>query len=102
MAGTELPAGSRVLVLYASANRDALEWANPDTFDIRREAARQLGFGHGTHGCAGQGLARLETQAILRELVARVEKILPAGEPVWAQNNIIHRLERLPLELVPA
>lgn len=102
VAGTALPAGSRVLVLYASANRDALEWDDPDTFDIRRDAARQLGFGHGTHGCAGQGLARLETQAMLRALVARVDRIEPAGPPEWARNNIIHRLGRLPIELIPA
>ncbi|NBH03571.1 cytochrome P450 [Amycolatopsis sp. SID8362] len=102
VAGTALPAGSRVLVLYASANRDALEWDDPDTFDIRRDAARQLGFGRGTHGCAGQGLARLETQAMLRALVARVDKIEPAGPPEWARNNIIHRLGRLPIELIPA
>ncbi|WP_242547187.1 cytochrome P450 [Amycolatopsis sp. MtRt-6] len=102
VAGTALPAGSRVLVLYASANRDALEWDDPDTFDIRRDAARQLGFGHGTHGCAGQGLARLETQAMLRALVTRVDRIEPAGPPEWARNNIIHRLGRLPIELVPA
>lgn len=102
VAGAALPAGSRVLVLYASANRDALEWDDPDTFDIRRDAARQLGFGHGTHGCAGQGLARLETQAMLRALVARVDRIEPAGPPEWARNNIIHRLGRLPIELIPA
>ncbi|MGW3958498.1 cytochrome P450 [Amycolatopsis sp. NPDC005003] len=102
VAGTALPAGSRVLVLYASANRDALAWDDPDTFDIRRDAARQLGFGHGTHGCAGQGLARLETQSMLRALVARVDRIEPAGPPEWARNNIIHRLGRLPIELIPA
>jgi cytochrome P450 len=102
VAGTALPAGSRVLVLYASANRDALEWENPGTFDIRRDASRQLGFGRGTHGCAGQGLARLEVQAILQALVTRVEKIVPTGEPEWGLNNIIRRLHRLPLELVPA
>jgi cytochrome P450 len=100
IAGTALPKGSRLLVLYASANRDALEWEDPDTFDIRRDAARQLGFGHGTHGCAGQGLARLETAAMLRVLVDRVERIELVGTPVWALNNIIHRIERLPLELV--
>jgi cytochrome P450 len=55
-----------VLVSYASANRDPLEWDAPDTFDIRRDAARQLGFGHGTRGRAGQGLARLETAAMFR------------------------------------
>ena len=101
-AGTTLPQGARVLVLYASANRDALQWDDPDTFDIHRDATAQLGFGHGTHGCAGQGLARMETQAILTALAARVENIRCVGEPKWALNNIIHRFERLPLELIPA
>ncbi|MGB9998644.1 cytochrome P450 [Streptomyces pseudogriseolus] len=102
IAGVPLPKGSRVLVLYGSANRDPLEWDDPDSFDIRRDAARQLGFGQGTHGCAGQGLARMETSAILRALVERVDHIKVAGTPQWALNNVIHRLERLPLELVPA
>ncbi|MEU7723461.1 cytochrome P450 [Streptomyces tibetensis] len=100
--GVPLPKGSRVLVLYGSANRDPLEWDDPDTFDIRRDAARQLGFGQGTHGCAGQGLARMETSAILHALVERVDRIEATGPPEWALNNIIHRLERLPLELIPA
>ncbi|MEU1554880.1 cytochrome P450 [Streptomyces scabiei] len=102
IAGHAIPKGSRVLVLYGSANRDALEWEAPDTFDIRRDAARQLGFGQGTHGCAGQGLARLETSAMLRALVARVDRIELTGTPEWALNNIIHRYERLPLQFIPA
>ncbi|MDT0328542.1 cytochrome P450 [Nocardiopsis lambiniae] len=101
VAGTAIPKGSRLLVVYASANRDPREWDDPDTFDIRRDAARQLGFGHGTHGCAGQGLARLETSAMLRALIDRVDRIEVTGTPEWALNNIIHRFERLPLELVP-
>jgi cytochrome P450 len=102
IAGAPVRAGKRVLVIYASANRDEREWDQPDRFDIRRDAAHQLGFGHGTHGCAGQGLARLETTAILRALLERVRRIVPAGDPTWAVNNIIRRHERLPLELVPA
>lgn len=102
IAGTDLPAGSRVLVMYASANRDESTWDDPTTFDITRDASHQLGFGHGTHGCAGQGLARLEIRAVLGHLLDRVERIRLAGEPVWAVNNIIHRLEHLPLELIPA
>lgn len=102
IAGTDLPAGSRVLVMYASANRDESVWDDPTTFDITRDASHQLGFGHGTHGCAGQGLARLEIRAVLGHLLDRVERIRLAGEPVWAVNNIIHRLEHLPLELIPA
>ena len=99
---TTIPRDARVLVMYASANRDELQWTDPNTFDVHRNATNQLGFGYGTHGCAGQGLARLETEAILRALAQRVERILPNGKPSWAMNNIIHRHEQLPLELVPA
>lgn len=100
--GSVIAPGARVLVVYASANRDEREWDDPDTFDITRDANRHLGFGHGTHGCAGQGLARLESQAILRALIARVDRINLTGPATWAMNNIIHRYQQLPLELVPA
>jgi cytochrome P450 len=102
IAGTAITAGSRILVIYASANRDEREWSEPDRFDIGRDANRQLGFGHGTHACAGQGLARLETQAILRALVERVGRIELTGPPTWARNNVIRCHERLPLKLIAA
>lgn len=102
IAGHLVPAGARVLVIYASANRDELEWDDPDRFDIRRDATRQLGFGQGAHACAGQGLARLETSAMLRALVERVDRIELTGPPTWAINNIIRRHECLPLKLIPA
>ncbi|WP_205875667.1 cytochrome P450 [Mycobacterium camsae] len=99
---TPIPRGSRLLILYASANRDESEWDRPDTFDIRRDASRQIGFGNGAHACAGQGLARMETAAILRSLLQRVDRIEVAGEPTWAVNNIIHRHEHLPVKLIAA
>ncbi|MGJ6125523.1 cytochrome P450 [Mycolicibacterium sp. Y3] len=100
IAGTTLPSGSRVLVLYASANRDEDAWDDPATFDIRRDAGRHVGFGNGAHACAGQGLARLETVAILRALVQHVDRIEVTGRPVWAVNNIIRRHSHLPIRLV--
>jgi cytochrome P450 len=100
--GTTVRSGARLLVVYSSANRDEREWDSPDEFDIRRDATRQLGFGHGAHACAGQGLARLETHAMLRALVERVDRIESTGPPTWAINNIIRRHERLPLKLIAA
>lgn len=102
IAGVEIPAGTRLLVLYASANRDECEWENPEVFDIRRDAGRHIGFGNGAHACAGQGLARMETTAILSALLERVARIEAGGAPTWGVNNIIRRLERLPVTLVPA
>ncbi|AKK25725.1 cytochrome P450 [Mycobacterium sp. EPa45] len=102
VAGTELPAGARVLVVYSSANRDEREWDRPEEFDITRDAGRHIGFGQGAHACAGQGLARLETSAVLRALVERVDRIELTDAPTWAVNNIIRRHRRLPLKLVAA
>lgn len=100
--GVRMAPGDRVLVMYASANRDEREWDEPAVFDIRRDAGRQIGFGQGAHACAGQALARLETTAMLRALIERVDRIEVTGPPTWAINNIIHRHEHLPLKLIAA
>ena len=100
--GVRIRSGARVLVMYASANRDEREWEQPAVFDITRDAGRQIGFGQGAHACAGQSLARLETTAMLRALIKRVDRIEVTSSPTWAINNIIHRHERLPLKLIPA
>jgi cytochrome P450 len=91
-----------VLVLNASANRDERQWTDPEAFDIRRHPNRQLGFGHGAHSCAGQGLAHLEMAAMLNALINRVDRIELAGQPVWGLNNVIRCYERLPLRLISA
>lgn len=101
IAGTPIPAGSRVLVMFGSANRDERVLNNPDSFDITRDASRQLGFGHGVHACAGQGLARAETEAMLRSLLRHVRRIELDGSPQLVRNNVIRRLDNLPVRLVP-
>lgn len=101
IAGIPIPAGSRVLVMFGSANRDERVWDDPDSFDITRDASRQLGFGHGVHACAGQGLARAETEAMLRSLLRHVERIELDGTPTLVRNNVIRRLDTLPIRLVP-
>lgn len=102
IAGVPIPKGSRVVVLYASANRDELVWDDPDVFDITRDASAHVAFGYGSHGCAGQGMARLETQAVLRSLLEHVDRIELTAQPSIAMNNIIHRFGSLPIRLVPA
>jgi cytochrome P450 len=68
--GEKLRAGQPVMFLYASANRDEREFEDPDTFDVRRRLPRVLTFGHGTHACLGQHIARLEGRILLEELLA--------------------------------
>lgn len=101
LGGNTVPAGSRVVVLYASANRDERRWDRADEFDVTREVSAHVGFGYGVHACAGMGLARLEGTAVLTSLVARVER-LEVGEPVRKLNNLIRSFERLPVTVSPA
>jgi cytochrome P450 len=91
-----VPAGARLAVLYGSANRDERKWSDPDRFDVTRANIGHIAFGYGLHGCAGQALAQLEGEAILRALVRRVSR-LEAGEPVRHFNNVLRGLESLPV-----
>jgi cytochrome P450 len=99
--GVELPAGSRVLVSYASANRDERSWDDPERFDIERPNASHVAFGFGEHACAGMGLARLEATAVLTALAGRVGRFELAGPPVRKLNNVIRAFGSLPVRIVP-
>ncbi|MEO1687311.1 MAG: cytochrome P450 [Pseudomonadota bacterium] len=100
--GFALPAGARVLMLFASANRDALVFEDPDRFDLRRgNARRHLGFGAGIHMCVGMHLALAEMECLIEAMAARVARI-EVGEGAPVMNNTICALARLPARFVPA
>jgi cytochrome P450 len=67
--GKTLRAGSGLLFLWGSANRDEREFDDPDTFDLRRRAPRILSFGHGQHMCLGSHVAKLEGRVLLEEVL---------------------------------
>lgn len=69
--GTTVPAGSAMMLLVASANRDEDRWPDPDRFDIHRRMANLRTFGFGTHYCLGASLARLEAKVALEEFLLR-------------------------------
>lgn len=94
-----VPAGEKVLVFFAAANRDPRRWADPDTFDLTRDPSGHVGFGMGIHQCVGQHVARLEAESLLTALLARVTSLEPAGEPVRHLNNTLRSWESLPLRL---
>lgn len=94
--GTPLPAGTRVLLLYASANRDERRWNEPDRFDIGRDTSGHMGFGAGRHACAGMHLAKVEITCLMRAMLASV-KSFEADEPVRAVNNLLRGLSSLPV-----
>jgi len=88
--------GARVLVMYASGNRDERRWEDPERFDITRRANEQLGFGHGIHMCMGANLARMEISALLSALIPRVERFeLHQAERI--SNNVLRGYKSLKL-----
>lgn len=100
--GVPIPEGSRVLVIYASANRDERVFDEPERFDVTREnALRQLGFGIGEHACAGQGLARMETESLLAALARSVTRFR-LGTPQRALNNLIRAFHTVPVTVETA
>ena len=100
--GFQLPAGARVLVSYASANRDERYWDSPERFDIERPNASHVAFGFGEHACAGMSLARLEATEVLTALAARVGCFELAGRPIRKLNNVIRAFASLPMTIHPA
>ena len=96
LGGVVLPKGARLLLLYASANRDERKWEDPERFDIRRKVGDHLGFGFGVHSCAGMHLARLEIESLLQALLPRVRRF-ETGAPVRAVNNTLRGFASLPV-----
>ncbi|WP_404478068.1 cytochrome P450 [Novosphingobium sp. BL-52-GroH] len=102
VAGTTIPAGAKVLLFLAAANRDPRRWDNPDRFAIDRGTSGHVAFGYGIHQCLGQMVARLEGELLLEAMTRRVAAIRPAGEPRRRLNNTLHAIDSLPVEVVPA
>ena len=97
--GLSIDPGSRVLVSYASSNRDERKYADPDRFDVTRDNADHIAFGYGIHSCPGQGLAKFEGFAIIEALARRVERFEIIGEPKLALNNMTRSLGSLPIRV---
>jgi len=81
--GVPLPEGSRLLLLYPSANRDERVFDRPDEFDAERDPNPHVAFGgNGVHHCLGASLARLELRVVFEELLARLPDVeLASDEP---------------------
>jgi cytochrome P450 len=98
--GSLVPAGSQVALLFGAGNRDPRHYDNPDAFLIERNPVDHLSFGYGPHGCAGQGLARLEAHAVITSLAKRVDRLV-VGEERRVPHNTVRSIDELPvLEVV--
>jgi cytochrome P450 len=94
-----VPAGSKVGLMFAAANRDPRYWDAPDDYRLDRDTKHSLGWGYGVHGCVGRVLATMEAQALLGEIVRQVESIELAGPYEPWMTTVGHGPIRQPVKL---
>jgi len=100
--GRGIAAGDKVVVFYGAANRDEDVFADPDRFDVGRDPNPHLAFGGGgPHLCLGLHLARIEIDAMIRELLTRLPDLAPTAPPERLASNFIAGLRHLPVEFTP-
>jgi cytochrome P450 len=114
--GQKIRAGEKVVLWYASSNRDETHHEDPDRFDVRRWSNRGFSpeasvprarsdhqaFGAGgRHFCLGTALARLELRIMLEETLERYPRIAPAeaGSPQYVESPFINQLKLFPVRL---
>jgi cytochrome P450 len=100
LGGVRVAAGSTLIPLQYSANRDETLAADPDRFDVTRKPVPHVAFGHGVHHCIGAALARLELQTAYAALLCRLPELRPA-EPesatVWKAGMLTRGPVALPV-----
>lgn len=98
LGGHAVQEGDKVLIHWASANRDEAEFADPDTFDLGRTRNRHFAFGVGPHRCAGSSLARLNLRVALEEVLRRLDDIeLKDGADIGFHSGLTRSPLHLPI-----
>ncbi|MGH3745153.1 MAG: cytochrome P450 [Mycobacteriales bacterium] len=100
VAGCPIPQGARARMGWGSANRDPEHFADPDRFDIHRDASPHMAFGHGIHFCIGKDLARAEARIAFNALFDRLcdfELTAPRAQMKPKPVPGVNRLDKLPM-----
>jgi cytochrome P450 len=102
--GQRIPARTKMQLLYASGNRDASHWNDPDEFRLDRDInqlRQHLAFGWGIHLCIGAPLARLEARLTFERVLRRMGDIELAGKPQRNESYVLRGLTSLPVRWRP-
>jgi len=98
LGGQRIAAGDKVVVFYASANRDESVFPDPDTLDVARSPNEHVAFGGGgVHFCLGANLARVEIRALFAEVLARLENLELAGPVERLRSSFINGPRHMPV-----
>ncbi len=97
LAGAKIKAGDKVVMYFGAANRDPAVFDRPEVLDLSRAENPHIAFGTGPHGCLGQHIARIEIDAMLREVLARMKDFELAAPVEWLASNFISGPKAMPL-----
>jgi len=97
--GQKIKQGEKVVMWYASSNRDETRYEDPDRFDVRRNPEHQAFGAGGRHFCLGTALARLELRVLFEETLRRFPAIELAGKPAHVESPFVNQLKTLPVRL---
>jgi cytochrome P450 len=99
LGGRQIKEGDKVVMWYASSNRDETRYEDPDRFDVRRNPEHQAFGAGGRHFCLGTALARLELKILLEETLARYPEMEMTGTPTFIESGFLNQLKSLPVRL---
>jgi cholest-4-en-3-one 26-monooxygenase len=99
--GKQIKEGEKVVMWYASSNRDETRYENPDRFDVLRNPEHQAFGAGGRHFCLGTALARLELKILFEETLARYPEMTIDGRPKFVESGFLNQLKTLPVRLTP-
>lgn len=102
MGGVRIPAGSRIVPLFGSANRDEEKFPDGERFVVSRNAADHVALGNGIHFCLGAALARLEARIVGEELLSRTRSIELRDTPTRMSTFLLRGFRSLPVAVRPA
>ncbi|MCP5041894.1 MAG: cytochrome P450 [bacterium] len=97
LAGQSIREGDKLVLFYASANRDEDVFDDPEKLRLDRDPNNHLGFGIGEHFCAGANLARATSGTLFRELVGRLEDVELIGTPERTASNLVPGFKHMPI-----
>ena len=98
---TAIKAGDKVVMYFGAANRDPAKFDSPDALDLSRTPNEHIAFGGGPHVCLGQHLARIEIDAILAEVLTRMEDLEVVAPPEWLASTFISGPKSMPVRFKP-
>ena len=101
LGGKTIREGDKAVMYFGSANRDPARFDRAGELDLSRENNEHIAFGAGAHVCLGQHLARIEIDAMLREVLTRMDGFELAAEPQWLASNFISGPKSMPIRFRP-